>query len=216
MPAPTRKASKSPTPRWPHSTSNPPASTAIGTTLSRPGSPMPDAVIKAQSLSAFNACDVDYRAPAAKLAHLLVQLTNELAPLPLPVPGDLALEVQIAAGRPSTTEMIAQFAIPVPLSCPSCSGVLSEIAEPSRLRFRCQIGHAYTADALDKEQEAAIAEAVGVALRVLEERHTLLVKMAADAKRRGHIQNAQQFEERAADYRRQADTIRKAAIDGII
>src|SRR3954454_16037452 len=51
MPAPTRKASKSPTPRWPHSTSNPPASTAIGTTLSRPGSPMPDAVIKAQSLS---------------------------------------------------------------------------------------------------------------------------------------------------------------------
>src|SRR4051812_42721742 len=51
MPAPTRKVSKSPTPRWPHSTSNPPASTAIGTTLSRPGSPMPDAVIKAQSLS---------------------------------------------------------------------------------------------------------------------------------------------------------------------
>ncbi|MFL5285332.1 MAG: chemotaxis protein CheB, partial [Rhodopila sp.] len=62
-----------------------------------------DAQADDMPLSAFNACDVDYRAPAAKLAHLLVQLTNELAPLPLPVPGDLALEVQIAAGRPSTT-----------------------------------------------------------------------------------------------------------------
>ena len=93
---------------------------------------------------------------------------------------------------------------------------MSQINEPSRLRFRCQIGHAYTADALDKEQEAAIAEAVGVALRVLEERHTLLIKMAADAKRRGQNRSAQQFEEKAADYRRQADTIRKAAIDGIV
>jgi two-component system chemotaxis response regulator CheB len=74
----------------------------------------------------------------------------------------------------------------------------------------------YTADVLDKEQEVAVAEAVGVALRVLEERHTLLAKMAADAKRRGRHQSAQQFEERAADYRRQADIIRKAAIDGIV
>jgi two-component system, chemotaxis family, protein-glutamate methylesterase/glutaminase len=175
-----------------------------------------DAQTNEMPLKALDACAVDYRATAGKLAQALVQLTNEPAPPPLPVPGDIALEVQIAAGPLSTTEMIAQIAVPVPVSCPACSGVLSEIAEPSRLRFRCQIGHAYTADALDKEQEAAIAEAVGVALRVLEERHTLLGKMAADAKRRGHNRSAQQFEERAADYRRQADTIRKAAIDGII
>src|ERR1700712_5595189 len=174
-----------------------------------------DAQADDMPLAALDACAVDYRATASKLAQALVQLTNEPAPPPLPVPRDIALEVQIAAGRPSTTEMIAQLAVPVALSCPSCSGVLSEIAEPSCLRFRCQIGHAFTAKALDKEQEEAVAEAVGVALRVLEERHTLLVKMADDAKRRGHNGSAKQFEERAADYRRQADTIRKAAIGGI-
>lgn len=175
-----------------------------------------DAQADEMPLAALDAGTVDYRAPASKLARVLAQLTKEPAPPPVPVPGDIALEVQIAAGRPSTTEMIAQIAVPVPLSCPSCSGVLSEIAEPSRLRFRCQIGHGYTADALGKEQEAAIAEAVGVALRVLEERHTLLVKMAADAKRRRQDGSAQQYKERAADYRRQADTIRKAAMDGIV
>jgi two-component system chemotaxis response regulator CheB len=175
-----------------------------------------DAQADDMPLNALDACAVDYRATASKLAQTLVQLTNEPAPPPLPVPGDIALEVQIAAGRPSTPDIIAQIAFPVPLSCPSCSGVLSQITEPSRLRFRCQIGHAYTADALDKEQEAAIAEAVGVALRVLEERHTLLIKMAADAKRREHNHSAKQFEERAADHRRQADTIRKAAIHGVV
>jgi two-component system, chemotaxis family, protein-glutamate methylesterase/glutaminase len=173
-----------------------------------------DAEADSMPLSALSACDVDYRAPIGKMAQLLAQLAKEPAPPALPLPGDIALEVRIAAGRPSTTEEIAQFARPVALSCPACSGVLSQIAEPSRLRFRCQIGHAYTADALDKEQEAAVAEAIGVAFRVLEERHTLLVKMAADAKRRQQKLSADQYEERAADYRQKADMLRKAAIDG--
>lgn len=165
--------------------------------------------------SALDACDVDYRAPVAKLAQVLTRLAAEPAPPARPVQGDIALEVQIAAGRPSTAEVLEQIANPVALSCPSCGGVLSEITEPARLRFRCQIGHAYTAEALDKEQGVAVAEAVGIALRTLEERHTLLSKMAADAKRRGRELSAKQFAERAADYRRQADTLRKAAIDGI-
>jgi two-component system chemotaxis response regulator CheB len=166
-------------------------------------------------LNALDACAVDYRAPAGRLAQMLAQLTNEPAPPARPVPGDIALEVQIAAGWPSTTELLEQIAAPVALSCPTCSGVLSQINEPSRLRFRCQIGHAFSAKVLDKEQEAAVAEAVGIALRVLEERHTLLIKMAADARRRGQGLSASQFEERAADFRRQADIIRKAAVDGI-
>jgi two-component system, chemotaxis family, protein-glutamate methylesterase/glutaminase len=174
-----------------------------------------DAEADDMPLSSLAACDIDYRVCTEKMAQLLMQLTKEIAPPAQPAPGDIALEVQIAAGRPSTTEMVAQIAVPVALSCPSCSGVLSQISEPSRLRFRCQIGHAYSADVLNKQQEAAIAEAVGTALRVLEERHTLLVKMAADAKRRGNELSAKQFEEKAHDYRRQADILRKAAVDGI-
>jgi two-component system, chemotaxis family, protein-glutamate methylesterase/glutaminase len=175
-----------------------------------------DAEAADMPLNALDACDVDYRVPAGKMAQVLTQLTKEPAPPAFPVPGDIALEVQIAAGRPSTTEVIARIAVPVALSCPSCSGTLSEIVEPSRVRFRCQIGHAYTASVLDKEQEVAVAEAVGVALRVLEERHTLLIKMAADAERRGQNGSARQYAENAAGFRQQADTIRKAAIDGIV
>lgn len=171
-----------------------------------------DAEADNMPLSALSACDVDYRAPTGKMAHLLAQLTKEPASPALPVPRDIALEVQIAAGRPSTADEIAQIAAPVALSCPSCGGVLSQIAESSRLRFRCQIGHAYTADALDEEQETAVVEAIGVALRVLEERHTLLIKMAADAKRQNRTLSAEQYEERAADYRQRADVLRRTVL----
>ncbi|MBI3280330.1 MAG: chemotaxis protein CheB, partial [Acidobacteria bacterium] len=34
-------------------------------------------------------------------------------------------------------------------SCPECQGVLWELEDEDLLRFRCRIGHAYTADALE-------------------------------------------------------------------
>jgi two-component system chemotaxis response regulator CheB len=172
-----------------------------------------DAVAEAMPLNALDACDVDYRVPAANMAQTLSRLAREPASTEIHFHRDIALEVEIARGRPSNTDLLTRIATPVALSCPSCSGVLSQIHEPSSLRFRCQIGHAYTAEALDKEQEAAVIQAMGVALRVLEERHTLMTKMAKDARRRGHVRSAQQFEERGLDYRQQADLLRKAVSD---
>lgn len=174
-----------------------------------------DAVADAMPLNALAACDVDYRTPAAKLAQTLAQLALEPASPPIAVPREIALEVEIAAGRPSDTDLIRQIATPVALSCPSCSGVLSQIAEPSWLRFRCQIGHAYTAGTLDREHDANVEQALGVAIRVLEERHTLMMKMATDAERRGRPKSSQQFRERADDYRQQADMLRKVAYDDV-
>lgn len=174
-----------------------------------------DAEAAGMPLSALDTCDVDYRAPVDRLAQVLGQLAQEPAGPAIPAPGDIALEVQIAAGRPSTVDEIALTATPVALSCPACGGVLSEISDPSRLRFRCQIGHGFTAEILDKEHEAAVAQAIGVAVRALEERHTLLIKMAADARRRGRDLSAKQFEGRAAEYRQQAELLRKSSLDGI-
>ncbi len=87
--------------------------------------------------------------------------------------------------------------------------------DPSRLRFRCQIGHGYSAEALDEAQGSSVLQAMGVAIGVLEERHTLLVKMAEDATRRGQTPSAGQLSARAAEYRKQADTLRKAILDDL-
>jgi two-component system chemotaxis response regulator CheB len=61
----------------------------------------------------------------------------------------------------------------------------------------------------------AVLEAIGVAIRVLEERHTLLTKMATHAETRGHRTSGKQLAERAAEYREQAETLRKAIRDDL-
>jgi two-component system, chemotaxis family, protein-glutamate methylesterase/glutaminase len=94
---------------------------------------------------------------------------------------------------------------------PGCSGVLSQIhCRP--LRFRCQVGHAFSAQALSAEQEGALDEALRVALRIVEERVTLLKRMAADALAAGRRNSHDQFQERVRELRSQAEILRKAAL----
>ena len=159
-----------------------------------------DAVEGEMPRTALLASDIDYRAPAAGLADLLVRLAFQpLGPAVTP-PGDIAIEVGIAMGRPSDTPLIAQIADPVALTCPGCSGTLSEIKR-SPLRFRCQVGHGYTAEALAQEQVGSVDEAFRIAQRVVGERAVLMEKMAVDAARAGRTAAAATFEARAREYR---------------
>jgi two-component system chemotaxis response regulator CheB len=102
------------------------------------------------------------------------------------------------------------------LSCPACGGVLSQINGGPPLRFRCQVGHAYTADALAKEQESSVDEAMRVALRIIEERAELVHRMAEDGRQSGRRAVAEMYEARAAEYREYADKIRRVMLQSFV
>ena len=82
----------------------------------------------------------------------------------------------------------------------------------SPLRFRCQVGHGYTAEALAQEQEGSIDEAFRIALRVIGERAVLMEKMASDAVEGGRKAAAAIFEERAKEYRHSANVLIEATL----
>ena len=90
--------------------------------------------------------------------------------------------------------------------------MLSTVKGGHPLRFRCQVGHAYTADALAKEQEGRVDEALRVALRIIEERAELVARMAEDGRQTGRRAVAEMYEDRAREYREYADTIREAVL----
>jgi len=69
-----------------------------------------------------------------------------------------------------------------------------------------------TADVLAKEQENAVDEALRVALRVIEERAELVTRMAEDGRSSGRRAVAEMYQEWAEEYRRYADTIRRAVL----
>lgn len=159
--------------------------------------------------SALLASDVDYRAPSRDLADLLVRLVDEEAG-PTPDPSaSISLEVAIAMGRPSDTPTLSEIADPVALNCPGCGGTLSQIRR-TPLRFRCQVGHGYTAEALAEQQEGSVDEAMRIAMRVIGERAVLMEKMAGDANSAGRTAAGSVFAERAAEYRNSAVVLMEA------
>lgn len=171
-----------------------------------------DAIADEMPLSALQATTADLLVPSARIGDVLSELVREPAGPGVPIPPEIRLEVDIAAGERVDSEVIGRFANPSTITCPNCHGVMSLVRGARPLRFRCQVGHAMTADVLAKEQEGTIDEALRVALRVIEERAELVTRMAEDARNSARGAVAEMYEDRAVEYRRYADTIRRAVL----
>lgn len=176
------------------------------TVVQNPGdAPAPD-----MPFAALRASDVDYRAPTAEIAQLLVRLLSIKPALRKDPPVDVALEVDIALGRPLDGKMLQQIAEPSVISCPACGGVLSQVRRTLPLRYRCPVGHAFTGEFLAEEQYVGVDEAVRVALRIIEERAALTEKLAEEAHRAGRPKSAKDYERRAQEFRGYAEVLRQA------
>jgi two-component system chemotaxis response regulator CheB len=161
--------------------------------------------------AALEAVEADHVVNARELPELLVGLAGRPAPESPPPDPTLAFEVRVAAGVGPPPEELASFAAPSRLTCPHCHGVLSQVEMAGPLRFRCQTGHAFSAEAALAAQQRDVDEAVLVALRVMEERCALVSSMAREARESGRNAVAELYETRAEEYGRYAATLREAA-----
>lgn len=165
--------------------------------------------------SAMAAVAVDHVVPADQLGSLVISLAAQPSGPRTSTPDDIELEVAIATDGLAGGEVEARISRPAPLTCPSCGGVLSQVRDRSVLRFRCQIGHAMTADVLEKEQRAGLDQALAVALRVVEERTELLRRMARDNRASERDAAAEIYEDRLEEYQRYGDILRRAVAGGV-
>jgi two-component system chemotaxis response regulator CheB len=101
---------------------------------------------------------------------------------------------------------------PSAFGCPECGGVLWELDEEEILRFRCRVGHAYTAGSLSVEQADGVESALWAAMRALEEGASLALRMANTAKGR-HPRLETRYRERAKTKMEHAEVLRKLITD---
>jgi two-component system chemotaxis response regulator CheB len=174
-----------------------------------------DAISDEMPRRAMEATTVDLCVPGATMGDVLSELVREPAGAALPIPPEIRLEVEIAAGERIGSDNLNAVAEPVGLTCPACGGVLSEVNGARPMRFRCQVGHGFTADILAKEQEGRVDEALRVALRIIEERAELVQRMAADGRRSGRAAVAEMYEARSREYREYADMIRRVVLKSL-
>lgn len=103
---------------------------------------------------------------------------------------------------------------PSQFACPECGGVLWELDGEEMLRFRCRVGHAYTADSLSAEQTEAVEGALWAAMRALEEGASLARRMASNAAKDKHARLEHRFRERARTKMEHAEVLRKLIVEG--
>ncbi len=99
---------------------------------------------------------------------------------------------------------------PAGFSCPECDVVLWELKDGDLIRFRCRVGHSYSAETLIEAQGEGLEAALWSSLNALKEKAVLAQRLAQRAQGRGHGITARQFEHQVAEALQRADLIRRA------
>ncbi|HEX4723378.1 MAG TPA: chemotaxis protein CheB [Pseudonocardiaceae bacterium] len=144
-------------------------------------------------------------------AVLLKILQERVVPEAAPSRMD-TVEARIEAGAMADYGDIVAVTEPSGLSCPDCQGVLFTV-EADR-RFRCRVGHAWTAMALLAQQDLELEKALWTALRALEEKRQLADRMSTDAMARGQELVARRYAEHMHEVDGAAVVLRRLLLDG--
>jgi two-component system chemotaxis response regulator CheB len=129
---------------------------------------------------------VDHVLSVRDIGGLLTRLVREAAPDTIPLPEDYVVEDNMAAQEFAVAdEDVITPGHPSKISCPDCGGVLNEIERDGEVRFRCQIGHAFTGQGLAVAQNDELERALAIAVRTHRDRIRLFEKMGHNAAVKG-------------------------------
>ncbi|MBV8394613.1 MAG: chemotaxis protein CheB [Alphaproteobacteria bacterium] len=173
-----------------------------------------EAAMPSMPRNALLNADIDYVRSLADLPALLSRLVREPAGPPVEVPVDIRLEAAISAQELADMKIDEMLGEISPFTCPECHGALWEIHDGPMLRFRCHVGHAYTADAVLAAQGEEVERMLGVLQRSHQERAVLARRMANRERARNRNNLADQLEARAKEYEDDAQLMMRLIRNG--
>jgi two-component system chemotaxis response regulator CheB len=175
-----------------------------------------DALYPGMPSNAIAHIPVDHVVPASEMGALLTKLCSEEAPdHGAPRSELMAIETEMAMMDDEAMTGSDRPGRPSGYSCPDCNGVLWEIDDGDLVRYRCRVGHAWSAQSLLGEQAQQLDGALWMALRGLEEKAALARTMGDRAHERGSPLTAQRFGEHADDAEHAATLIRSMLESGL-
>lgn len=159
-----------------------------------------DSLFAGMPNNAIDSVDVDFICPAAEIGSVVARILDEgRKPLDARHGESKSLNNRIAVetaidgfrGEPHSTKSLGHAA---EFACPECGGTLWEITEGPTFRFRCRVGHAYSAQHLLDEQTVSYDRAMWTALRALRERADLSARLARRFRESNHHLTADRYE----------------------
>ena len=173
-----------------------------------------EAIYPGMPSSVMRSVKVDHVVRLSEVAPLIVRLSREPAADEgaYPLDKDLETENRIAEQELDPQEFleaVENLGTISSFTCPECGGSLWELHDGGMLRFRCHVGHAYSADSLVAEQTDSLELALWSAVRALEEKMALSNRMAERSRQRNFQKAARGFDEKAREAKQQADMLRQ-------
>lgn len=170
-----------------------------------------EALFPSMPENALTYVSVDHCVSVAEMPALLMDLTTKPAERKgvIKVPDHLDLEVRIAKQDPAIEHDIREIWEKSSYTCPECHGVLLQLEEGGRERFRCHTGHAFSADGLLASLTERVEESLWTTIRNIEE-SVLLMRHLARHLKDHDPRNAKEFLRKADEAKKRSELVRKA------
>jgi two-component system, chemotaxis family, protein-glutamate methylesterase/glutaminase len=166
-----------------------------------------DALYPSMPTSALRHVGGDFILPVSEIAPLLARLVREPTKTRenLPVSRLIEIETKFVEMEAMSMKDMDAIGSHAGISCPECHGPIWKIKDGTLHRYRCHVGHAYTAQAMAAGQVEAQEVHLWQALRLMKERVSLILEMRLHTRNDGPKQasdpyqaEVQQLEEQIA------------------
>ena len=160
-------------------------------------------------LSVLDNMEVDHCLSLHEMGETIFEITKS-NPEYIAAPQDVIIESQIAERVVVDYENVKQLGAKSIYACPDCGGGLWDIDKKNGKadRYRCHIGHSYSEKDLVVKQGEILESTLWIALRIMEERRTLLKKMEDDNSKRGLSKMALSYREKGDDIQFHVDRMK--------
>jgi len=177
-----------------------------------------EASFPSMPLSVMQDIKVDYSLRLKEIAPLLNKLSHEPAEEEgrYPVPDEIEIEARITEQDMESSELIAsveKLGRISKLTCPDCHGALWEMHDDQLLRYRCHVGHAFSAESLNEGQSQMLEVALWSAVRALEEKMILARRIVERARKSNHHRAVELFETRAREAEEHSSVLRQVLLN---
>jgi two-component system chemotaxis response regulator CheB len=158
----------------------------------------------------LNALTPDYSLPVSQMGEAIAAvLKTKKNRVNGKIPVDIIKEAEIAERVHIGLNNVKQLGEHSLYSCPDCGGGLWETSTNGITNYRCHVGHAYSEDGLLTNMENSTETALWTALRIIEERKSLLTKIADKEKQKGNRKMASSYTKRSAELEKQIDHLKR-------
>lgn len=142
----------------------------------------------------------------------MIETITQTTPEEKPAPDDVIIESDIAERVVVDYDNVKQLGEKSIYACPDCGGGLWDITKKGGgkvVRYRCHIGHSYSEKDLVIKQGEIFESTLWIALRIMEERKTLLKKMEDDNSKRGFSKAAKEYKEKVDELQEHVDKMKE-------